>query len=268
MLPAGIKQARKEKMPNNKYPFLNFQVDHMAMHAEKDLYSTAYLFYRIIFGASKEDILYTKNVKWQNSDEESMTYAVRIGKGPIGPKELQNTVIAMIQPSEPENQPSHVRNNLRSHNAACLWMHIAIRTPDLLSFHKYATERGVNFITPIMTDADEDLIQVFSGEWYLPGGKPSGTFFEFVQRDVNEALIKKVDEHNRETWFRDTTFLGLYQEKEREYESGIVTPFIDHELFEQIHSIIKNKKFWEINEEDVVKAENIMINYISHKNQK
>lgn len=251
-------------MPSKKYPFLNFQVDHMAMHAEPDLYGAAYIFYRVIFGVSPEDILYQKNVKWDSS-EESMTYAVRIGQGSIGGEKLQNTVIAMIQPSEPLNKPSHVRNNLKSHNAAALWMHIALRTPDLLSFHKYAIERGVNFITPIMKDDDDDLIQVFSGEWYLPGGQPSGTFFEFVQRELNEALLKKVEEQNRESWFRDRTFLGLYQEKEREYQSGKVVPFVDHELFNEIHNLIKNKKIWDITEEDILEAEKIMINYALKK---
>lgn len=253
-------------MPSKKYPFLNFQVDHMAMHAKPDMYSTAYLFFRIIFGVSKEDVIYQKNVEWEKGKgEESMTYAVRIGKGWVGGEKLQNTIIAMIQPSEPINRPSHVRNNLESHNASALWMHIAIRTPDLLSFHEYALERGVNFITPILKDDDDDLIQVFSGEWYVPGDPPSGTFFEFVQREVNEALLKKVEERNRESWFRDKTFLGLYQEKEREYQSGNIKPFIDPELFTQIHSLIKNKKFWEITEEDIEKAEKIMLEYASKK---
>ena len=253
-------------MPSKKYPFLNFQVDHMAMHAEPDMYSVAYLFFRIIFGVSKEDVLYQKNVEWeQGKGEESMTYAVRIGAGAIGGEKLQNTVIAMIQPSEPQNKPSHVRKNLRDHNAAALWMHIAIRTPDLLSFHQYAVERGVNFITPVLRDDDDDLIQVFSGEWYLPGGKPSGTFFEFVQREVNEALLKKVEERNRESWFRDATFLGLYNEKEREYQSGDIKPFVDHDLFRQLHSAIKGKKFWEITENDIQKAEEVMLSYAAKK---
>ncbi len=42
-----------------------------------------------------------------------------------------------------------------------------------MAFHRqFALERGVNFITPILKDADEDLIQVFSGEWMVPGGPP------------------------------------------------------------------------------------------------
>lgn len=253
-------------MPSKKHPFLNFQVDHMAMHAEPAMYDVAYLIYRIIFGVEKEDVLYDKNVQWVKDDlVRSMTYAVRIGQGAIGSEELQNTVIAMIQPTEPQNAPSHVRKTLKDHNAAAHWMHIALRTPDLLAFHQYAIERGVNFITPIMTDNDEDLIQVFSGEWFLPGGFPSGTFFEFVQRNVNQELKEKIEKQNRETWFRDKTFLGLYEEKEREYQSGKIVPFLDDEVFNKIHALIKEKPFRGITEEDVAEAERIMIEYAAGK---
>ncbi len=253
-------------MPSSKHPFLNFHVDHMAMHAEPELYSVAYMFFRIIFGVSKEDVIYEKRVEWEKgTGEESMTYAVCIGQSNSSSAPLYNTMIAMIQPSEPTNKPSHVRKTLKDHNAAAHWMHIALRTNDLLSFHKYALERGVNFITPIMKDEDDDLIQVFSGEWYLPWGPPSGTFFEFVQRDITPTLLKKIEEHNRESWFRDKTFLGLYEEKEREAQSGEIKPFVDHELFKKIHSLVQNKKFWEITEDDVNKAETTMINYAEAK---
>ncbi|MBI1857979.1 MAG: hypothetical protein HYR97_02545 [Candidatus Melainabacteria bacterium] len=253
-------------MPSKQHPFLNFQVDHMAMHAEPDMYAAAYLFFRIIFGVSKEDVIYEKRVEWdKNVGEESMTYAVRIGQHEGNKGVLHNTMIAMIQPSEPLDKPSHVRKNLKDHSAAALWMHIALRTNDLISFHDYALNRGVNFITPIMKDEDDDLIQVFSGEWYLPGGQPSGTFFEFVQRDITPSLLKKLEEHNRESWFRDKTFLGLYEEKEREYQSGNIKPFIDHELFTKVHSLVKNKKFWDISEEDIQKAEKIMLEYAANK---
>lgn len=254
-------------MPSKKYPFLNFHVDHMAMQADPAMYSVGYIFYRVVFGVSKEDVIYEKRVSWNNGkSEESMTYAVRIGQSDSKSDGiLQSTMIAMIQPSEPEGQPSHVRKTLQDHSAAAHWMHIALRTSDLLSFHQYAVDRGVNFITPIMTDKDEDLIQVFSGEWFLPGGKPSGTFFEFVQRDITPALVKKIEERNRESWFRDKTFLGLYQEKEREYQSGIIKPFVDNELFNDIFLLIKNKKYWEITETDINKAEEIMLDYAKKK---
>lgn len=251
-------------MPNPKLSFLNFQVDHMAMHAEPDVYSVGYLFYRIIFGVSKEDVIYEKRKEWvKGKGEESLTYAVRIGQHKQNME--QHTMIAMIQPSEPANIPSHVRKNLKDHNAAALWMHIALKTSDLLAFHKYALDRGVNFITPIMKDEDDDLIQVFSGEWYLPGGFPSGTFFEFVQRDITPAVLKKIEEHNRETWFRDRTFMGLYEEKERESKSGFIKPFVDHELFNRLRELVKNKKFWEITENDLKKTEETMLEYASNK---
>lgn len=253
-------------MPSKQYPFLNFHVDHMAMHAEPDMYNVGYLFFRIIFGVSKEDVIYEKRKEWiKGAGEESLTYAVRIGEHKHASS--QHTMIAMIQPSEPSNMPSHVRKTLQDHSASAHWMHIALRTSDLLGFHQYALDRGVNFITPIMKDEDEDLIQVFSGEWYLPGGKPSGTFFEFVQRDITPATLKKIEERNRESWFRDKTFMGLYEEKERESQRGFIEPFVDHKLFSQIYSLVKNKKFWDITEEDIKSAENMMLSY-AKKNKK
>ena len=61
---------------------------------------------------------------------------------------------------------------------------------------------------------------------------PSGMFFEFLQRNPNAEMMRKIEERNRESWFRDKTFLGLYGEKEKEYRSGKGTPFIDFELFQ------------------------------------
>ena len=195
-----------------------------------------------------------------------MTFAVRVGKGTIGDTSIQNTIIALVQPSEPNNQPSHVREMLEGHSASAHWQHIALRTTDLLAFHKFAQDRGVNFITPILRDEDEDLIQVFSGEWYLPSDKPSGMFFEFVQRDPNEALLKKIEEHNRESWFRDRTFLGLYDEKEKEYQSGKVIPFVDHDVMKQLQEKFGSKNVWEINESDINQAEEMMLDYAKKKN--
>lgn len=255
-------------MPSKKHPFLNFHVDHMAMHTEPGMYSAAYIFYRVIFGVSKEDVIYEKRLEWEKGQgEESMTYAVCIGRNKAAEGTLQNTMIAMIQPSEPKSKPSHSRKLLADHSSSAFWQHIALRTSDLLEFHKYAVERGVNFITPIMKDDDDDLIQVFSGEWYIPGSKPSGTFFEFVQRDINPTLLKKIEEHNRESWFRDKTFLGLYEEKEREYQSGEIKPFVDPELFEKVNSLIKGKKFWEITESDINNAEKAMLEYAKSRSQ-
>jgi hypothetical protein len=65
-------------------------------------------------------------------------------------------------------------------------------------------------------------------------------------------------ERNRESWFNDKTFLGLYGEKEREYQSGNVTPFIDEELFHQLAAVVGAKKMWEITEEDVRRCEEAM----------
>jgi len=251
-----------------KNGFLNFQVDHMTLLVTPEMYKQVYLILRIIFGVAKKDVLYEKRKEWiKGQGEVSMTFAVSIGQGRSSSNGslLNNTIVAVVQPSEPESQSSHVRRMLKEHDAASHWQHIALRTQDLLTFHQYALERGVNFITPILKDEDEDLIQVFSGEWFSPGAKPSAMFFEFVQRNPNPALLKKLEERNRQSWFRDKTFLGLYGEKEKEYQSGRVTPLMDHELFEKLQDLVQGKHVWEITEEDVQKAEQRMIDYARAK---
>ena len=253
-------------MPNSKHPFLNFQVDHMTLLVDPRMYNMVYIIFRILFGVSTSDVIYEKKKEWiTGSGEKSMTYAVKVGINPDESSVLRNTIIAVVQPSEPESQPSHVREMLKTHVASAHWQHIALRTNDLLSFHKYAIDRGVNFITPILKDKDEDVIQVFSGEWYLPGEKPSGLFFEFVQRNPSDVLLKKLEEHNRQSWFKDTTFLGLYGEKEREYQAKKVIPFIDQKLFEELYLTFKSKNVWDIKEEDINKTEQLMLDYAKKK---
>lgn len=250
----------------NKKDFLNFQVDHMTLLLQPELYKVAYLMFNVIFGVSPEDLLYEKRKRWQeNADEESMTFAVRIGKGAHADPELNNTIIAVVQPSEPKSQSSHVRQMLDGHGSAALWQHVALRTPDLTAFHEYAVERGVQFITPILRDEEDNLIQVFSGEWYFPGMQSSGMFFEFVERNPSEASLKEIQEKNQETWFRDKTFLGLYGEKQREYDSGEVTPFISFELFDLLYQEFKEKQIWEITEADFERAEEIMLEHTAKK---
>ncbi len=253
-------------MPHPKHTFLNFQVDHMTLLVKPRMYNIAYIIFKTIFGVSSQDVIYEKRKEWvKGQGEASMTFAVRIGQGFVGDSTMQNTIIALVQPSEPKTQSSHVRDMLEGHSATAHWQHIALRTSDLLAFHKYALDRGVNFITPILKDEDEDVIQVFSGEWYLSDEKPSGMFFEFVQRNPSPALLKKIEEHNRESWFRDKTFLGLYGEKEKEYRSGKVTPFFDHELIELLLSKYGSKNVWEITDNDIQKADEIMLEYAKNK---
>jgi hypothetical protein len=248
-------------MKNNK-DFLNFQVDHMTLLLQPALYKVSYLMFRVIFGVSPEDLLYEKRKRWEEgADEKSMTFAVRIGKGAHRDPELNNTIIAVVQPSEPESQASHVREMLDSHQSAALWQHVALRTPDLLAFHQHAVERGVQFITPILKDDEDNLIQVFSGEWYFPGMKPSGMFFEFVERNPSEANLKEIQAKNQETWFRDKTFLGLYGEKQREYDTGEVTPFVSFALFDRLYKEFENKQIWEITDADFERAEALMLDY-------
>lgn len=242
--------------------FLNFKVDHMTLLVSPEMYNVSYLIFRTIFGCAPEHMLYEKRKEWVPGEgEQSLTFAMQVGQGGEKSAELDNTMIAVVQPSEPKSQPSHVREMLNQHRAAAHWQHIALRTPDLLSFHKHAEERGVNFITPVLRDESEDVIQVFTGEWFHPGAPASAMFFEFLQRNPSPELLKKLSDRNRESWFNDKTFLGLYGEKEQEYQRNEVTPFIDPELFEKLAGLVKDKKVWEISEGIVQKAEDTMKDY-------
>jgi len=207
-------------------------------------------------------MLYEKRKEWTPGEgEKSLTFAMQVGEGGEENVKLNNTMIAVVQPSEPASMQSHVREMLDQHAAAAHWQHIALRTPDLLAFHKHAEERSVNFITPVLRDDSEDVIQVFTGEWFFPGSPASGMFFEFLQRNPSPELLKKLEDRNRESWFNDKAFLGLYGEKETEYRSGKITPFIDPVLFEKLQSLVKGKNLWEITESTVQSAEDAMKDY-------
>jgi hypothetical protein len=240
--------------------FLNFKVDHMTLLVQPQLYNVAYVLFRTVFGCTPEHVVYEKRKEWVPGEgEQSLTYAMQVGQGVELSPDLATTMIAVVQPSEPLSQRSHVREMLDGHRAAAHWQHIALRTPDLLAFHAHATALGVNFITPVLRDESEDVIQIFSGEWFFPGSPASGMFFEFLQRNPSEELLQKMAERNRESWFNDKTFLGLYGEKEREYQSGEVTPFIDESLFHQLAGILGPKKMWEITEDDIRQCEQAML---------
>lgn len=235
---------------SGKPAFMNFAVDHMTLLLHPRMYAVAYPVFRIIFGVSLEDILYEKRRPQSDKQKEmSMTFAASLGKWESKEKNPLHTVIAVVQPSEPKDEPSHVREMLGESPAQ--WQHIALRTPDLISFHKHCLDHGVQFVTPILKDDHDNLIQVFSGEWFYPGSKAPGMFFEFLQRDPSEGELAEIQKANKETWFRDKTFLGLYDEKEREYQSGKVKPFIAEELFGQISEFIGEKQVWQITEEDL-----------------
>ena len=242
--------------------FLNFKVDHMTLLVKPELYNTAYVIFRTIFGCTPEHVVYEKRKEWvEGQGDASLTYAMQVGEGYDLAAELQTTMIAVVQPSEPASMPSHVREMLDGHRAAAHWQHIALRTTDLLAFHAHATAHGVNFITPVLRDEADDVIQVFSGEWFYPGAPASGMFFEFLQRNPSPELLQKMADRNRESWFNDKTFLGLYGEKEQEYQSGKVTPFLDEELFNEITSVVGKKKMWEITEADIERCEGMMLEH-------
>ncbi len=246
-----------------KEPFHNFVVDHMTFLVEPDLYKTTYALMRIVFGVSREDLIYEKRSNWPGQKKpSSMTFAARVGVE-RGARVPAQTIFAVVQPTEPKGRSSHVRTMLKNRGGSCHWQHVALRTPDLLAFHAFALARGVNFITPILKDADEDLIQVFSGEWTMPGAaKPSATFFEFVQRDPSAELLKQLETaSNREAWFRDKTFLGLYQEKENEYKRGRAVPFIDDALARRVAARLKGREVFEIDDALLERVEADMLDY-------
>jgi hypothetical protein len=242
--------------------FLNFKVDHMTLLVQPELYNVAYVIFRTIFGCAPEHVVYEKRKEWvEGEGDQSLTYAMQVGQGVDVSPELHTTMIAVVQPSEPKSMSSHVREMLDGHRAAAHWQHIALRTPDLLAFHDHATSHGVNFITPVLRDESDDVIQVFSGEWFFPGSPASGMFFEFLQRNPSEELLQKMADRNRESWFNDKTFLGLYGEKEQEYQSGKVTPFLDEALFQQLAAVVSQKKMWEITEDDIQQCGQLMRDY-------
>ncbi|MFI5360531.1 MAG: hypothetical protein ACHQ49_01070 [Elusimicrobiota bacterium] len=249
-----------------KQPFHNFVVDHMTFLTDPELYKTTYALFRIVFGVSREDLIYEKRSNWPGQGKQSsMTFASRLGVEKDARVPAQ-TIVAVVQATEPPGQSSHVRTMLKNRGGGCHWQHIALRTPDLLGFHKFCVERGVNFITPILKDAEEDLIQVFSGEWMLPGGSPTATFFEFVQREPSPELLKQLEtSSNREAWFRDKTFLGLYAEKENEYKSGKVAPFIDDELAKRITAKLMGREIWEIEDRLLDEVEADMRDYAGRR---
>ena len=248
-----------------KRPFHNFVVDHMTFLTDPELYKQTYALFRIVFGVSREDMIYEKRSNWPGQKRPaSMTFATRIGME----KDIRaaQSIIAVVQPTEPKGKSSHVRTMLKNRGGGCHWQHIALRTPDLLGFHAFCLERGVNFITPVLKDAEEDLIQVFSGEWMLPGGRPTAVFFEFVQRDPSPELLKQLETaSNREAWFRDKTFLGLYGEKENEYKRGKVTPFIDDALAKKMAARLKGLEVFEIEDSLLEKVEQDMLEYAASR---
>src|ERR1700755_1233701 len=101
-----------------KKPFQNFQVDHMTLLLQPELYKVAYVVFNVIFGVGPDDLLYEKRKRWagEDDDEASMTFAERIGKGAHADRQLNNTRTPVVQPSEPASQASHVRQMLDTHS--------------------------------------------------------------------------------------------------------------------------------------------------------
>ncbi len=114
---------------SQKQGFLNFTVDHMTLLLHPRLYTVAYAIFRIIFGVRPEDILYEKRRSQGDGSEVSMTFANSIGEWKGGDRDPLKTIIAVVQPSEPKNEPSHVRDMLDGHDSSAHWQHIALSDP-------------------------------------------------------------------------------------------------------------------------------------------
>lgn len=279
-------------------PFGNFEWDHGTTIMDSALYPVFYFFLRIILcvPADRTGIVYDVQTNWRDGHTESMTYAAKLGgvwtdkdeeqfkalKRLVGSNIdttflyelgrfyeyfkqkreadlLRNTLLAAVQPSEPSDMASHVRQMLTQHSACAHVQHLAFKTPDLRGFYDHAMARGVQFVTPILYDDKNDLAQIFTGEFFHPWIEtPSAFFFEFVERHPNADLVKEGTE-NREVFFRDKTFLSLYGYKQAEYESGNIVPIFSFPLFRELHALVGHKKFWEITENDVLAAEKLMM---------
>lgn len=283
---------------NKKPYFANFEHDHTTVDVDPILYNVFYLYVlRILLcvPADRSGIVYDVPMKWRDNHTESMTYAANLGgtwtdadeeqfkrleqvfeadmETPQGfwvqfyeyfkqkreADMLRNMMLALVQPSEPSDMFSHIRQILDRHSTSAHVEHIALKTPDLRAFYAHALARSAQFVTPILYDEKNDLVQVFGGEFFHPWSKtPSGLFLEFVERRPNPEL-RKEGITNREVFFRDKTFLALYGYKQTEYESKAVVPFIPPEMFRELHVLVGSKKWWDIAEDDVVIAEKLMM---------
>lgn len=241
--------------------FLNLALDHTTFLCSPRVKKIlCYVVWnRILLGKPRGRELYRV---FSPDGKNLMTFAISVGDDdPDEGREIKKTMQAFVQPTEPLASPSHVRKTLEDHKTSAFIQHLAYRTNDIFKFYAHLKRHGVNFITPILEDKNSDLLQVFTGELYAPGEPPSGLFFEFVQRKVTTELRVRLKEHHRETFFRDETFLGLYNIKESESQKNSATPFIDHELFSLIEQYIGNKRIQDITEKDIAFVKKIMEGY-------
>jgi len=282
---------------NTKPYFANFEHDHATIHVDPILYNVFYLLLRTLLCVPRDrsGIVYDVEMSWRDDHKESMTYAANLGGAWTKKDEeqfnalrellgadtstlrcfwekfyeyfkqkreadmLRNMMVAIVQPSEPADMFSHVRQILDEHSTCAHVQHLALKTPDIRGFHNHAVARGAQFVTPLLYDEKNDLVQVFGGELYHPRSETaSGLFLEFVERRPNPEL-REEGTRNRELFFRDKTFLSLYGYKQAEYESKKIVPFILPELFRELYTVVGSKKFWDITEDDVAVAEKLMM---------
>src|ERR1035437_3764026 len=104
-----------------KQPFHNFVVHHMTFLTDPDLYKTTYALFRIVFGVSREDLIYEKRSNWPGQKKAaSMTFASRLGVEKDARVPSQ-TIVAVVQPTEPADKSSHARPMLQNRAGACAW---------------------------------------------------------------------------------------------------------------------------------------------------
>jgi hypothetical protein len=291
------KLSSGEKLMNTKPHFANFEHDHSTLHVDPMLYNVFYLLLRVhlCVPAGRDGIVYDVQMKWRDDHTESMTYAANLGGAWTDADEIQfqkleriigadtemlrgfwkdfynyfkqkreadmlrNMMLAVVQPSEPSDMFSHVRQILDEHSACAHVQHIALKTLDIREFYNHARARGAQFVTPLLYDEKNDLVQVFAGELYHPWIEtPSGLFLEFVERRPNPEL-REEGARNRELFFRDKTFLSLYGYKQAEYESGNIVPYFLPQLFRELYALVGDKRWLDITEDDILLAEKLMM---------
>lgn len=97
-----------------------------------------------------------------------------------------------------------------------------------------------------------------------PGIRSSGMFLNSFKED--QVLIAFWQSRKQTASYGlEIKHSRLYGEKEREYQSGNVTPFLDFALFEKIENEIKGLKIWEITPDHIQRCEDMMIDFTKKK---
>jgi hypothetical protein len=247
-------------------PFQNLVVDHITTLCHPSFYPIMYIIDRVIFGVPKEGIIYhIPDPDTAKPDSRSLTYAASLGKL-TRLSVFDQTLSARVQPGDPDVPSAHVWRMLEGKYSSrgVHTQHIAYRSKDVCTLVEHARSYGMNFVTPLCHEEDQNFIQIFTGEFYGPETEP-GTFLEFVQREVDAEVLRRVEECNRETFFRDRAFMQIFQAKEDEEKTGIISPILDFELQALLNTKVVRGRQVPRFEDDLELAAEIMQQYADAK---